>query len=85
VAQFKAIENDKSKFLFDKASAPVYLLAWTTTPWTLPSNAALAVGAEITYVLVQTFNPYTFEPVCVVLAKELFSKNPPYKTYLPPK
>jgi len=75
VAQFKAIENDKSKFLFDKASAPVYLLAWTTTPWTLPSNAALAVGAEITYVLVQTFNPYTFEPVCVVLAKELYSKH----------
>jgi isoleucyl-tRNA synthetase len=75
VAQFKAIENDKSKFLFDKASAPVYLLAWTTTPWTLPSNAALAVGADITYVLVQTFNPYTFEPVCVVLAKELYSKH----------
>jgi isoleucyl-tRNA synthetase len=75
VAQFKAVENEKSKFLFDKADAPVYFLAWTTTPWTLPSNAALAVGAEITYVLVRTFNPYTFEPVAVVLAKELLSKH----------
>jgi len=75
VAQFKAVENDKSKFLFDKADAPVYFLAWTTTPWTLPSNAALAVGADITYVLVRTFNPYTFEPVAVVLAKELLSKH----------
>jgi isoleucyl-tRNA synthetase len=75
VAQFKAIENEKSKFLFEKANAPVYFLAWTTTPWTLPSNAALAVGPEINYVLVQTFNPYTFEPVCVVLAKDLLSKH----------
>ncbi len=75
VAQFKAIENEKSQFLFDKADAPVYFLAWTTTPWTLPSNAALAVGADISYVLVRTFNPYTFEPVCVVLAKELLSKH----------
>ena len=75
VAQFKAIENENSKFLFDKADAPVYFLAWTTTPWTLPSNAALAVGTDISYVLVRTFNPYTFEPVCVVLAKELFSKH----------
>ena len=71
VAQFKAIENEKSKFIFDKADAPVYFLAWTTTPWTLPSNAALAVGANIDYVLVRTFNPYTFEPACVVLAKDL--------------
>ncbi|MFM2155904.1 MAG: hypothetical protein RL516_653 [Bacteroidota bacterium] len=75
VAQFKTIENDKSKFLFEKANAPVYFLAWTTTPWTLPSNAALAVGPEINYVLVQTFNPYTFEPVCLVLAKDLLSKH----------
>jgi isoleucyl-tRNA synthetase len=75
VAQFAAIQNEKSEFLFNAADAPVYFLAWTTTPWTLPSNAALAVGAEITYVLVHTFNPYTFKAVSVVLAKELLNKH----------
>jgi isoleucyl-tRNA synthetase len=71
-AQFKAIKNAKSEFLF-KASgdAPVYLLAWTTTPWTLPSNTALTAGKNISYVLVKTFNPYTYVPVHVVLAKDL--------------
>ncbi|MFM2442159.1 MAG: Isoleucine--tRNA ligase [Bacteroidota bacterium] len=71
-AQFKAIKNAKSEFLF-KASGdtPVYLLAWTTTPWTLPSNTALTAGKNISYVLVKTFNPYTFVPVHVVLAKDL--------------
>jgi isoleucyl-tRNA synthetase len=71
-AQFKAIKNAKSEFLF-KASedAPVYLLAWTTTPWTLPSNTALTAGKNISYVLVRTFNPYTYLPVYVVLAKDL--------------
>jgi isoleucyl-tRNA synthetase len=71
-AQFKAIKNAKSEFLF-KASedAPVYLLAWTTTPWTLPSNSALTAGKNISYVLVRTFNPYTYLPVYVVLAKDL--------------
>src|SRR5260221_3608046 len=49
-------------------------LAWTTTPWTLPSNLGLSVGANIDYVLVQTFNPYTHLPVNVILAKALFSK-----------
>jgi isoleucyl-tRNA synthetase len=49
-------------------------LAWTTTPWTLPSNTALAVGEKITYVLVKTFNPYTYLPVNVVLAKDLLAK-----------
>ncbi|MFN0050433.1 MAG: isoleucine--tRNA ligase [Cytophagales bacterium] len=52
----------------------VFILAWTTTPWTLPSNAALAVGENITYVNVKTFNPYTFKPVVVVLAKDLLEK-----------
>ncbi len=52
----------------------VYILAWTTTPWTLPANSALTVGANIDYVLVKTFNPYTFEPVRVVLAKALVGK-----------
>jgi isoleucyl-tRNA synthetase len=71
-AQFKAIKNIKSEFLF-KASgdAPVYLLAWTTTPWTLPSNTALTAGKNISYALVKTFNPYTYVPVYVVLAKDL--------------
>jgi len=52
----------------------VYILAWTTTPWTLPSNAALAVGENITYVKVKTYNPYTFLPVVVLLAKDLLEK-----------
>jgi isoleucyl-tRNA synthetase len=70
VAQFEVVKNAKSEFLFAETDAPVYFLAWTTTPWTLPSNTALAVGAEITYVKVRTFNPYTFEPVTLILAKE---------------
>ncbi|MCZ2475629.1 isoleucine--tRNA ligase [Aquirufa ecclesiirivi] len=71
-AQFKAIQNQKSQFLFELSQGnPVYLLAWTTTPWTLPSNSALTAGKGITYVLVRTFNPYTFLPVHVVLAKDL--------------
>jgi isoleucyl-tRNA synthetase len=71
-AQFAAIRNQASEFLFQAASgAPVYLLAWTTTPWTLPSNSALTAGKNINYVLVKTFNPYTFLPVHVVLAKDL--------------
>ncbi len=74
VAQFKAINNDKSGFLFDGISTDVHFLAWTTTPWTLPSNTALAVGKEIDYVLVQSFNQYTFKEIYVVLAKDLFPK-----------
>ncbi len=71
-AQFKAIKNAKSEFLFQASGgAPVYLLAWTTTPWTLPSNTALTAGKNISYVLVKTFNPYTYVPVHVVLAKDL--------------
>lgn len=53
----------------------LYFLAWTTTPWTLPSNTALAVGRDIEYVLVKTFNQYTFEPVNIILAKVLLEKN----------
>ena len=52
-----------------------YFLAWTTTPWTLPSNTALTVGPKIEYVLVQTFNQYTFEPIKVILAKKLVGKQ----------
>ncbi|HEY9170146.1 MAG TPA: isoleucine--tRNA ligase [Lutibacter sp.] len=52
-----------------------YFLAWTTTPWTLPSNTALTVGKKIDYVLVSTFNQYTFEPIKVILAKALVGKQ----------
>jgi isoleucyl-tRNA synthetase len=75
VAMFKAIKNDKTQFLFDTAgNDEVYFMAWTTTPWTLPSNLGLTVGPNIDYVLVQTFNPYTHLPVNVVLAKALLGK-----------
>lgn len=72
VAQFKIIRNSKSEFLFNEADCDVYFLAWTTTPWTLPSNTALAVG-NIPYYKVRTFNPYTGIPVIVILAKALFN------------
>lgn len=70
-AQFKVEMNEQAQNLFDAADAEVFILAWTTTPWTLPSNAALTVGKGIEYVLVKTFNPYTHLPVNVVLAKDL--------------
>ena len=54
---------------------PVHILAWTTTPWTLPSNTALAVGRDIEYVLVKTFNQYTYEPINIILASVLLQKN----------
>ncbi|MFZ9472474.1 MAG: isoleucine--tRNA ligase [Sediminibacterium sp.] len=79
VVMFKAIQSDESKFLFDAAAAnknnqDIYYMAWTTTPWTLPSNLGLTVGPSIDYVLVATYNPYTAMPVNVVLAKALVSK-----------
>ncbi|HLK29568.1 MAG TPA: isoleucine--tRNA ligase [Puia sp.] len=75
VAMFKAIKNEKSKFLFDVANSDeVFFLAWTTTPWTLPSNLGLTVGPNIDYVLVNTFNPYTHLEVKVILAKALLGK-----------
>ena len=79
VAQFKVknlsealetkLSNLKSQF------KNLSILAWTTTPWTLPSNTALTVGANINYVLIKTFNQYTFEPIEVILAKDLVSKQ----------
>lgn len=72
-AQFKVIKNEASSFLFDEKEEEVFILAWTTTPWTLPGNCALAVGNKIEYVKVKTFNPYTFKPVSVVLAKDRVS------------
>lgn len=75
VAMFRAIKNERSRFLFDAAgSDEVFFMAWTTTPWTLPSNLGLTVGGDIDYVLVKTFNPYTHLPVNVVLAKALLGK-----------
>ena len=74
VAQFKIIKNSSSDFLFKKTNSPIYFLAWTTTPWTLPSNTALAVGEKIKYLLVETVNQYTGAKNAVVLAKDLMSK-----------
>ncbi len=80
VAAFKVIDDEKSKAVFASIKDVKFsiqntsFLAWTTTPWTLPSNTALAVGANIEYVLVNTFNPYTHLSVNLILAKDLFSK-----------
>jgi isoleucyl-tRNA synthetase len=73
VAQFRTIRNAASEFLFKDIDTDVFILAWTTTPWTLPSNTALCVGPDITYIRVRTFNPYTGIPVTLILAKELLS------------
>jgi len=75
IAQFKAIRDEKSAFLFENVETDLYFIAWTTTPWTLPSNTALCVGSKITYVKVRTFNPYTGEPVTLILAKNLLSAH----------
>ena len=73
VAQFKAINDSLPSFLNNFGD--IYILAWTTTPWTLPSNTALTVGPKIDYVLVDTFNQYTFLPSKVILAKNLVGKQ----------
>ena len=76
-AQFH-LKNDQQHplmpVLFDSPDEDTVILAWTTTPWTLPANCALAVGENINYVKIKTFNPYTFNPVSVILAKDLVSK-----------
>ncbi|TGE14879.1 isoleucine--tRNA ligase [Hymenobacter elongatus] len=90
VAQFRVKRDEKSEMLFDNVSLDevplaqlygddnaepeVFILAWTTTPWTLPANTALAVGPKIPYALVRTFNPYTYAPIRVVLAEALVSR-----------
>lgn len=74
VAMFKVIRNDHSGWLFEDEAEDVRILAWTTTPWTLPSNTALTVGPEIKYVKIKTLNPYTKTAVSVVLAEALVSK-----------
>ncbi|MER3319671.1 MAG: isoleucine--tRNA ligase [Allomuricauda sp.] len=73
-AQFKAKTDTLPEFL-KKVGGDIFFLAWTTTPWTLPSNTALTVGPKIEYVLVQSYNQYTFEPINVVLAKNLVNYN----------
>lgn len=73
VAQFKAIEDSLPDFL--KKYNDLNFIAWTTTPWTLPSNTALTVGPKIDYVVVASYNQYTFEPFHVILAKNLVSKQ----------
>jgi isoleucyl-tRNA synthetase len=73
VAQFKAGESSLPDFL--KKYDHLHFLAWTTTPWTLPSNTALTVGPKIDYVVVATYNQYTFEPIHVILAKNLVGKQ----------
>lgn len=91
VAQFKLKASDLLVYSTLKSAvgdADIYMLAWTTTPWTLPSNTALALGAKVEYVLVATFNQYTHLPINVILAKDLLSKyfkaeneNAPADTY----
>jgi isoleucyl-tRNA synthetase len=77
VALFKLNEDDRSEFLFRDTDTDVYILAWTTTPWTLPSNTALAMGPSMDYVSVKTYNPYSGQPITAVLAKALV------ETYFP--
>jgi isoleucyl-tRNA synthetase len=79
VAQFRVVRNSKSDFLFSDNHGELFILAWTTTPWTLPSNTALVVGEKIKYALINTFNPYTFKPIRVILAKDLVGKYFPEK------
>lgn len=75
VAMFRAVQDEKSHFLHEAVhGGEVFFLAWTTTPWTLPSNLGLTVGPDIDYVLVSTVNPYTHLPVNVVLAEALLGK-----------
>ena len=75
VAMFKVADVSNSSFKNLNPAEEVYFLAWTTTPWTLPSNTALAVGKNIEYVAVKTFSPFTYQPITVILAKELLNKH----------
>ncbi len=70
-AQFRVVRNEKSEHLFEDVQGELFFLAWTTTPWTLPSNTALAVGPKIDYVRVKCLNPYNEQPQTVIVAREL--------------
>ena len=74
VAQFQIIKDEKSQFLFQKTNHSIYFLAWTTTPWTLPSNTALAVGNKIIYSLIETVNQYSGKKNSIIIAKDLLGK-----------
>ncbi|MBO4756454.1 MAG: isoleucine--tRNA ligase, partial [Bacteroidales bacterium] len=87
--QFEVIKDGASQPLFGTEAFPVYILAWTTTPWTLPSNTALCVGPDIEYIRVLSFNPYSGQPAVYVLAKELLGEwfnpkgeNQPLESYV---
>jgi isoleucyl-tRNA synthetase len=74
IALFKLIRDKKSEFLYNNTDTPgVHIMAWTTTPWTLPSNTALAVGKDIIYIKVRSFNPYSGDPITVIIAKDLLN------------
>jgi isoleucyl-tRNA synthetase len=79
VAMFRVLRDTNSEFLFNRTETPLYIMAWTTTPWTLPSNTALAVGPDIIYLKVQSFNPYSGSPITVILAKDLLNSYFPDK------
>lgn len=88
VAMFKVRRNDVSASLFDSADEDVRILAWTTTPWTLPSNVALTVGPNIGYAKVKTVSPYTGQVVSVILAQDRLAayfnpedENQPLESY----
>jgi len=74
VAQFKAVKDSLPERL-QNLDGDVHFIAWTTTPWTLPSNTALTVGPKIDYVAIKSFNQYTFQPITVILAKALVGKQ----------
>jgi isoleucyl-tRNA synthetase len=74
VAQFRVIKDDNSKHLFEEIEGELFILAWTTTPWTLPSNTALTVGKSIAYVSIRTYNKYTKKSINVILANALVEK-----------
>ena len=87
--QFEIIKDGLSQPIFGTEAFPAYFLAWTTTPWTLPSNTALCVGPDIEYIRVLSFNQYSGEPAIYVLAKELLGawfnpkgENVPLETYV---
>ena len=75
VVQFEAVRNEISDFLYEDSDIPVCFIAWTTTPWTLPSNTALCVGPSIDYVRVLSFNPYTGAPAIYVVAEALVNEH----------
>ena len=83
VVQFRVIRDEKSEFLFEGTQNDLFILAWTTTPWTLPSNTALCVGPKIEYVRVESVNPYTKAPATYIVAKPLlgahFNEKNPFK------